>query len=104
MKSRRGTNARGDCGITMKMRPQDAAISGAPPPPGRRTLGRAYAPTTVVFNVEDNVDPFDGKTSKVTGTITADPAAPGQAQLEVSVDLASLDTGNNLRNQHMRDR
>lgn len=62
------------------------------------------APTTIVFNVEDNVDPFDGKTSKVTGTITADPAAPAQAQLEVSVDLASLDTGNNLRNQHMRER
>src|SRR5256885_4799760 len=62
------------------------------------------APTSVVFNIEDNVDPFDGKTSKVTGTITADPAAPAQAQLEVAVDLASLDTGNALRNQHMRER
>jgi polyisoprenoid-binding protein YceI len=62
------------------------------------------APNAVVFSVEDNVDPFDGKTAGVTGTIVADPATPSGAQVELSVDLASLDTANKLRNQHMRER
>jgi polyisoprenoid-binding protein YceI len=61
-------------------------------------------PNAVVFSVEDNVDPFDGKTARVSGTITADPAAPSGAQVELSVDLGSLDTANGLRNQHMRER
>jgi polyisoprenoid-binding protein YceI len=62
------------------------------------------APNAVVFSVEDNVDPFDGKTANVSGTIVADPAMPSGAQVELSVDLASLDTANKLRNQHMRER
>jgi polyisoprenoid-binding protein YceI len=71
--------------------------------------GRTYtissgAPNAVVFNIEDSVDPFDGKTANATGTITADPAAPSQAQVDVSIDLASLDTGVALRNQHMREK
>lgn len=64
----------------------------------------AGAPNAVVFTVEDNVDPFDGRTSRVTGSISADPAAPSQAQVDVTVDLTSLDTANGLRNQHMRER
>ena len=40
MKSSLSTKVRRDCGITMKMRPQCAATSGAPPLPGRRTAGR----------------------------------------------------------------
>jgi polyisoprenoid-binding protein YceI len=62
------------------------------------------APSLVTFHVEDNVDPFDGRTENVTGTIVADPAAPGQSKVEVTVDLASLDTGNKLRNSHMREK
>jgi polyisoprenoid-binding protein YceI len=62
------------------------------------------APNAVVFSVEDHVDPFDGKTGSVSGTIIADPATPSAAQVELSVDLASLDTANKLRNQHMRER
>ena len=62
------------------------------------------APNAVVFSVEDNVDPFDGRTASVSGTIVADPATPSGAQVELSVDLGSLDTANNLRNQHMRER
>src|SRR5258708_19869467 len=61
-------------------------------------------PNAVVFSVEDNVDPFDGKTANVSGTIVADPAAPSDAHVEVSIDLASLDTANSLRNQHLRER
>src|SRR5258706_289434 len=47
----------------------------------------AGAPNAVVFTVEDNVDPFDGRTSRVTGSITADPAAPSQAQVDVRLDV-----------------
>jgi hypothetical protein len=28
-----------DCAVVMKISPQEEAISGAPPPPGRRTYG-----------------------------------------------------------------
>jgi hypothetical protein len=33
------TKARGDSAMMMKISPQLVAISGAPPPPGRRTFG-----------------------------------------------------------------
>ena len=74
-----------------------------------RAQARTYtlapgAPNAVVFSVDDNVDPFDGRTTNVTGTVVADPQAPSQASVEVSVDLPSLDTGNNLRNQHLREK
>src|SRR5438105_5042565 len=83
-----------------------ALLTIAPP---LHAEGRTYtitsgAPNAVVFNIEDSVDPFDGKTANATGTITADPAAPAQAQVDVVIDLASLDTGVALRNQHMRER
>ena len=38
-----------ECGMTMKIRWQAAAISGAPPAPGNRTAGDAYDPMTVVL-------------------------------------------------------
>jgi polyisoprenoid-binding protein YceI len=74
-----------------------------------RAESRSYAltpgaPNAVVFSVDDNVDPFDGRTANITGTVVADPAAPAQASVDVSVDLTSLDTGNGLRNQHMREK
>ncbi len=71
---------------------------------GRTYTISAGAPNSVVFNVEDSVDPFDGKTANATGTIVADPADPTRSQVEVSIDLASLDTGVALRNQHMREK
>ena len=39
MKSSFGANARLLCAMMMKISPQEVAISGAPPPPGRRTFG-----------------------------------------------------------------
>ena len=38
-KPTRSTNVRGDCRTTTTTRRQEAAISGAPPAPGSRTLG-----------------------------------------------------------------
>jgi A/G-specific adenine glycosylase len=69
---------------------------------------RAYqiAPDTksvVEFHAEDSYDAFDGRTNKVTGAITADPAKPGASTVEVTVDMASLDTGNSLRNREMKE-
>ena len=55
------------------------------------------------FHAEDSYDAFDGRTHKVTGGIGADPANPSAATVEVSIDMASLDTGNSLRNREMRE-
>ena|SRR5579872_6061938 len=56
------------------------------------------------FHAEDSYDAFDGRTDKVSGTIVADPANPQAASVDVSVNMASLDTENSLRNHEMRDR
>lgn len=84
-----------------------AALLLAAPLP--RADSRTYeiapgAPNLVTFEVADNVDPFDGKTARVSGTIVADPAAVAQSSVELSVDLSSLDTGVDLRNRHMREK
>ena len=55
------------------------------------------------FHAEDTYDSFDGRTSKVTGTITADATAPASSGVELTIDLGSLDTGVALRNKEMRD-
>lgn len=55
------------------------------------------------FHAEDTYDAFDGRTSDVTGTIVADPAAPSSASVQVTIDLASLQTGVSLRDKEMRD-
>ncbi len=56
------------------------------------------------FHAEDSWDPFDGQTNNVSGAIVADPANPQAASVDVSVNMASLDTGNSLRNHEMRER
>ncbi len=57
----------------------------------------------VEFHAEDTFDAFDGRTNKVTGTITADPSKPSAATVEVIVDMGSLDTANSLRNREMKE-
>ena len=61
------------------------------------------AKNVVEFHAEDTYDAFDGRTHKVTGAITADPTKPGAAIVDITVDMASLDTGNGLRNREMRE-
>jgi polyisoprenoid-binding protein YceI len=56
------------------------------------------------FHAEDTYDAFDGKTSSVSGTIVADAAKATASRVDVSIDLASLDTGISLRNSEMRNR
>jgi polyisoprenoid-binding protein YceI len=62
---------------------------------------RPDAKNVAEFHAEDSYDSFDGKTHKVTGGIVADPANPSAATVEVSIEMASLDTGNSLRNREM---
>jgi polyisoprenoid-binding protein YceI len=56
------------------------------------------------FHAEDTYDSFDGKTSDVNGTIVADPANPSAANVQININIDSLDTGVSLRNKEMRER
>jgi len=50
------------------------------------------------------METFQGKTSRLEGTIDVDPARlADSATLHFEVDMASLDTGIAKRNQHMRE-
>lgn len=59
----------------------------------------------VVFESSAPLESFEGKTSEVRGRIGCDPdRLAGPCDLRIVVDLASLDTGIGMRNDHMRDR
>ena len=60
--------------------------------------GKNYA----TFESAATLETIKGTTTKVAGTITADPAAPAAAAVDVTIDLASLDTGISMRNEHLR--
>ncbi len=62
--------------------------------------GKNYA----MFSSEATLETVHGRTTKVSGTIEADPASVSAAKVDVAIDLASLDTGISMRNEHMRDR
>lgn len=58
----------------------------------------------VSFISKAAMESFEGKTNRLAGTITANPAGLGDsAAVHFEVDLASLDTGIAKRNQHMRE-
>ena len=58
----------------------------------------------VVFTSKAPVESFEGKTSRLQGRLTLDPADIGDSvTVRLEVDLASLDTGIAKRNQHMRE-
>ena len=62
------------------------------------------AGTEIVFDSRAPMEKFQGKTGQVLGWLTADlDDLTSPVELEVSVDLASFDTGMGKRNQHMRD-
>ena len=47
---------------------------------------------------------FAATTPSLSGTLTFDASKPAQLGGEVSVDLATIDTGISLRNQHLREK
>ena len=58
----------------------------------------------VVFVSKAPTETFEGKTNKMQGTLTLDPSAVGDTiTVHLEVDLASLDTGKKMRNEHMRE-
>jgi polyisoprenoid-binding protein YceI len=65
---------------------------------------RADGKNFAAFHLPDALESIDGVTNKVSGSIVADPLAPEASTVEISIDLASLDTGIALRNRHMRER
>ena len=60
--------------------------------------GKNYA----TFESAATLETIKGTTTKVLGTIKADPADPSTAAVDVTIDLSSLDTGIAMRNEHMR--
>jgi polyisoprenoid-binding protein YceI len=66
---------------------------------------RPGADTKVVFVSKAPTETFEGKTNRMEGTLSLDPSAVGDSiTVHLEVDMASLDTGSKLRNQHMRER
>jgi len=58
----------------------------------------------VRFESKATLESFDGKTSSAWGTISIDPTEIGDhLEIEVEVDLRTLDTGIEMRNRHMRE-
>ncbi|HXG58479.1 MAG TPA: YceI family protein [Thermoanaerobaculia bacterium] len=62
--------------------------------------GKNYA----TFESAATLETIKGITTKVTGTIVADPQDIASSRAEVTIDLASIDTGIAMRNEHLRDR
>lgn len=60
--------------------------------------GKNYA----TFESEATLETIKGTTTKISGTITADPANAGASTATITVDLSALDTGISMRNEHMR--
>jgi len=60
--------------------------------------------TQVTFTSRAPMEKFDGRSGAVSGRLTVDPGRlAGETDLEVTVDLASFDTGLAKRNRHMRE-
>ncbi len=59
---------------------------------------------TVLFKSSATLEFIEGKTTRVDGNLSFDRAAPETTTGVVRVDLASLKTGIDLRDQHMRER
>ena len=58
----------------------------------------------VEFVSKAPMETFSGKTRGIVGSLTLDPGTLGDSiQVQVEVDMASLDTGIELRNRHMRE-
>lgn len=60
--------------------------------------GKNYA----TFESEATLETIKGTTTKVSGTITADPANTAASTAAITVDLSAIDTGIAMRNEHMR--
>lgn len=79
------------------------SLSGAPASAGRFDITPGD-PNLIRFESKAPMESFDGKTRQVSGHILCDPSAlEDSIEVLIEVDLATLDTGIKLRNQHMRE-
>jgi polyisoprenoid-binding protein YceI len=79
------------------------AIGGPAPAATWRIVAEAEG-NLVRFESEATLESFEGKTANSWGRVTLDPTELGShLEIEVEVDLRSLDTGIELRNRHMRE-
>lgn len=60
--------------------------------------------SSATFSSRAVLNSFDGKTRKIAGWAKFNPQNLSLARAHISVDLASIDTDNNLRNKHMREK
>jgi polyisoprenoid-binding protein YceI len=56
------------------------------------------------FRIDDAIETIVGTTTRISGTLAADPDDVAASAVDIRVELASLDSGITLRNQHMRER
>jgi len=71
----------------------------------RYVIGAGATGNHVTFLSKAPMETFEGKTSLITGYVEIDPdRVAGDLNLHFEVDLASLDTGKDKRNAHMRER
>lgn len=57
----------------------------------------------VEFRSKAPLESFEGKTSRLTGSVTLDPSDVATMKGQLAVDLASFETGLGLRDSHMRE-
>jgi polyisoprenoid-binding protein YceI len=76
-------------------------------PPAARATEFVLVPdgaSQIVFTSKAPMESFSGKTRRVSGNIELDPLQLGDSiVVRVEIETASLDTGIELRNRHMRD-
>ena len=58
--------------------------------------------STVGFKIKHLYSKVTGRFADVNGTITGDPAKPEDAQVTVEIKTASIDTGDQKRDEHLR--
>src|SRR5688572_3963947 len=58
--------------------------------------------SSVGFNIRHFVSKVPGKFNKFNGTITVDRANPANNAVEATIDMASIDTDNQKRDDHLR--
>jgi len=56
------------------------------------------------FESAATLENIKGTATKLSGTIAADPANPAASSVDLTIDVASLDTGIAMRNEHLHDR
>lgn len=78
-----------------------AAVAAAPARAERFEISSGAGETRVSFESKAPMESFEGKTDHVTGSIDLAPGGENEIAIRVAVDMASLDTGIEMRNHHM---